>query len=325
MKKFIKFCLITAVILILVGLILGVASATAGGGRDVVRMALNGELTFNSDDIWGIPFGFEDTFDMDFDDAIDFENGTPIYDLDDVEVFDGSKEILSGDISRMELAVGTIEDFEISLGGGEFYLKNSEDGKYYLEAENAEKLQVYAQGETLHLKALRTKTGDMGMNMTLYIPADVSFNEMKLELGAGTFEAKIPLALENFEGEVGAGQMIVEELSCNDFDVNVGAGEFLGKNLTVNTEAELKVGAGHIGFSGDVKGELDVKCSLGGVQLTLAGSEDDFNYEIDCAAGSVIIDASEYAGFASERSVDNGASKEMNLECAMGSVEVFFE
>lgn len=317
MKKFLKFCLITAVILILVGLILGVASATAGGGRDVLQMAQNGELTFDSDDILGLEF--HDTFD------IDFEDVTPLYDLDEVEIFAGGKEILSGDISRMELAVGTIEDFEISLGGGEFYIENSDDGKFYLEAENAEKLQVYAQDETLHLKALRTKTGDTNMSMTLYIPADVSFDEMKLELGAGKFEAEIPLVLENFEGEVGAGQMIVEGLSCNSFDVNVGAGEFLGKELTVKAEAALKVGAGHIYLQGDVKGDLDAECSLGGAELTLAGSKEDFNYEIECTAGSVMVGNAEYAGFASERSVDNGAAKEMNLECAMGAIEVEFE
>ena len=321
MKKFLKFCLIAAVILILVGLILGVASTAAGGGKDVARMAENGELTFDGEFFDFSFLGAE----VDFEDTFDFDGAEPLYDLEDVEVFDGSTEILSGDISRMELAVGNVTDFEIALGGGEFFIQGSEDGKFYLEAESAEKLQVYAEDETLHLKALRTKTNDVGMKMTLYIPADVSYDEMQLELGAGVFKLEVPLTLESFEGEVGAGQMIIDGLTCNTMDINVGAGEFLGESILVNDEAELKVGAGHIGLQGDVKGDLDVECSLGGAELTLAGAEIDFNYEIECAAGSVVAGTAEFSGLSSERSVDNGASKEMNLECAMGAIEVEFE
>ena len=56
MKKFTKFCLIAALILILIGFIIGIAGSVAGGGYDVLRMIENGELTFDSS-FFGIHFG----------------------------------------------------------------------------------------------------------------------------------------------------------------------------------------------------------------------------------------------------------------------------
>jgi len=322
MNKFLKFCLVTAVILILAGLILGVASTVAGGGREVARMAENGELTFDGD-YFDFPFlnttlGFQDTLHIDFDDV------KPLYDLDDVEIFNGGKEVLSGNISRMELEADKITDFEISMGGGEFSIKNSGDEKFYLEAQNAEKLQVYTDDETLHLKAIRTKANDINMNVILYIPKDLEYDEMKLELGAGIFKLDEAIEVEDFEGEVGAGQMLVENLICDNLKVSVGAGEFLSSNLVVKKEAKWEIGAGHIQVKGCLEGDLDVECSMGSVEFELQGKEEDFNYEIECLAGTVQIDDDKFSGVSEKRAISNGAAQEMNLECAMGEIEIDF-
>ena len=115
--------------------------------------------------------------------------------------------------------------------------------------------------------------------------------------------------------------MIVKDIVCNQFDVNVGAGEFVGKNVYSTDEAELKVGAGHICMNGKVDKLLEVTCSMGGVEVTLANNENEFNYEIEAMAGSVQIGGQEYSSLLTGNTIDNNASGKIDIECSMGAVD----
>ena len=317
MKKFLKFCLIAAVILIIVGLIFGIAGSVAGGNREVARMARNGELTFDSS------FFDWDFFDEDFDRLETYEEDS-LYDLDELEVFNDKKEILSGDISRTELSVSDITGLQIALGGGEFEIRRSEDEHFYLEAENAEKLQVYGENSTLYLKAIRTRVHSMDTKVMLYVPDSINYEKLKLDLGAGVLRIEDAFSVKKADIDVGAGQMFLENISCDSLQMDVGAGELIGKNVTVKADAEWKVGAGHLQVDAVVEGNLNVECAMGSTELTLVGEQNDFNYEIECAAGMVQVAGSEYAGLSAERSINNSADKTMELECQMGSIEVSF-
>lgn len=315
MKKFLKFCFVTAIILILLGLILSAGSIAAGGGKEFVRMVQNGDLTINGDD-----FGFI----SDYENRLEIGGVEPLYDLDDVEILKNGKEVLTGDIPLMEVPAENIKDLDINLGGGEFYIKNSSDGKFYIEAENVEKLQVYAEDKEMYLKALRNKINDEETKVSFYIP-EVEYKNIDLSLGAGMLIFEDSIITGDFDGEVGAGQMIIEDIICQNLDINVGAGEFIGEKVDINGETELKVGAGHIEVSGSVGKNIDIKCSMGGAELSLNHSETDFNYEIECVAGTVEVGNEEFAAFSTERTVDNHASREMDIECSMGAVVIDFE
>ncbi len=322
MKKFLKFCLITAAILIIIGLILGIAGSVAGGNREIARMARNGELTFDSDFFrWGF-WAFDD--DEPRLTVIDEHLDEHLYDLDEIEVFDEDREIQSGDISFSRLPVSDIRRLHISLGGGEFAIRQSEDENFYLEAKNADRLQVYGENNTLYLKAIRTRVHHMDTVISLYIPEE-PYEELELALGAGVLRLQDALAFLEADIEVGAGQMFLENLTCNSLTVEVGAGELIGKNLTVRESADWSVGVGHLQVQGTVEGDLDVACSMGSAELTLADEEAAFNYEIECAAGTIQVGGTEFAGLSAEKSLYNHAKKDMNLDCQMGAIEVTFE
>lgn len=314
MKKFLKFCFITAIILILLGLIIATASTAAGGGKELVRMARNGDLTINGEDF---------DFLSDYDDRLEIGGVEVLYDLDDVEIFKNGKEVLSGDIPLMEVPAENIKDLDINLGGGEFYIKNSSDGKFYIKGENVEKLQVYAEDSEMYLKALRNRINDKDTKVYFYIP-EMEYRNIDLSLGAGMLIFEDSIVTGDFDGEVGAGQMIIGDIICQDLDINVGAGEFIGEKVDISGETELKVGAGHIELNGSVGKSLDIKCAMGGVELNLNHSETDFNYEIECVAGTVEVGNEEFAAFSTERTVDNHASREMDIECSIGAVVIDF-
>ncbi len=325
MKKFINFCLITATILILAGLIGGVACAIAGGDKEVKRMVENGELTIG-------PNRWSGSFDA-VKDKIVLNEREPLYELDDVEIFKNDMEIMSGDIPLTAIRAEAVNELNIKLGGGEFFIKKSSDSDFfYVEAENAEKLQIYTENGTLHLKALRDDINDKETVVDLYIPQKM-YEELSVSLGAGMLMLEDSISVDEFEGEIGAGQMIVNGITCNNMRVKVGAGEFVGEDVIVNEDSDLKLGAGHIQMYGYVEENLNVKCSMGGAEIYLTNAETDFNYEVECVAGNVQIGEYEYNAFifgdsesdSNDREIDNGASGEISIDCSMGAVIVEFE
>lgn len=313
MKKFMKFSFVTAVVLILAGLVIAIAAVVAGGGKELAGMIQNGDLTINSDDFIRLGKNFD----------LEFDGLEPLYEIDDVEIFNEDKDTLTGDIPLMEIPSDNIEKLNINLGGGEFFIMNSSDNKFLIAAENAEKLQVYAEDGELYLKALRNGINNDKTKIYLYIP-EADYEKADISLGAGTLMLENEFRADDVNVAVGAGEMIVENIICKDLDVNVGAGEFVGKSVSVFDDTKLKAGAGHIEINGTAGENLDIRCSMGGIELSLDNDETDFNYEIECVAGSVEIGAKKFTALSGEKKIDNQASGEIDIDCSMGSVTLDF-
>lgn len=290
MKKFIKITLVIALICIVAGLIISVAGSVSGGGTDVFEMARNGELNWSIDDLGFGEWGKEER----------------LYHLDDVEVFDDNVEILSGDIEKCQIdGTEAVTKLDITVGGGVLQVSDSGDDNFYLEAENAEKLQVYTEGNELKVKAIKTKEYQDDMEIRLYVPGSVPFEDVSVELGAG--------------------QINIADITCKNLEAEVGAGELVVNNTEVTLDADFSVGAGHIQAQVSVLGNLEAECSMGGAEFVLKGQETDFNYEIECAAGQVRVGSEAFQALATEKDIDNGASKNISLNCALGAIEVEFE
>lgn len=313
MKKFMKFSFVTAVILILLGLVIAIAAIAAGGGKELAYMIKNGDLTINGDDFGKLGEKYD----------IEFDGAPALYDIDDVEIFNDGKDILTGDIPLMEIPSDNIEELNINLGGGEFYIMNSSDDRFLISAENAEKLQVYAEDRELYLKALRNGINNDKTKIYLYIP-EADYEKADISLGAGMLILENEFRADDVNVAVGAGEMIVKNIICKDLDVNVGAGEFDAESVSVSDDTKLKAGAGHIGINGTAGENIDIRCSMGGIELGLDNDETDFNYEIECVAGSVEIGAKKFAALSGEKEIDNHASGEIDIDCSMGAVILYF-
>ena len=56
----------------------------------------------------------------------------------------------------------------------------------------------------------------------------------------------------------------------------------------------------------------------------MKGSEEDYNYRIECGMGNVTVGSSSYGGVACEKNIDNGSAYDFDLDCGMGNVEIMF-
>lgn len=295
MKKFMNTCGTLAVIMIVAGLVMVLVSGAVKGPealRTIKNYVANGIEQLDS----GVRFDVESD--------LDFEGGVPVI------AGESQKSFSATEVRKLDAEVGTCQ----------LNILPSEDQNIYVHTEGVGTYQGYVKDETLYLKGISTtgigadlSKGDSGINLdlqlsaceiTLFVPTDFYFEEVKLSLGAGAVSGSCPWEAGKLELELAAGEI---ELS----------------NVEVES-LNAEVGAGVLTYEGSIFKEADVECGMGEVTLKLDDSQTDYNYDVEVAAGDVTIGSESFGGIAGERSINNNAAKNINIECAMGSVEISF-
>lgn len=105
--------------------------------------------------------------------------------------------------------------------------------------------------------------------------------------------------------------------------MEIGAGEIKAENAKVEN-LDVDMSMGNVEYEGGLSKEGRISCSMGNVELNLSGESWDFDYAIDCAAGNVEIENSQFSGLGVTKYIDNGAEKKITVDCAMGNVAIDF-
>lgn len=311
----------------LLGLLLAIAAGTARGSAaisEVVRRVTGGRVTVNFDDVkdWGIMI-----HDQIASESVTITDWGVNYDINEHSMFEHSHKIYKGDVSKYCPGTG-IQNLDIEVGGCVLETKVSADDKFYIEVTKAYKFQGYVDDDTLYIKASNgAKTWNkMGScTITLYVPRDFMFGTVDVELGAGVLEFSDLRAGDCISFEVGAGQIMVDNIRSDELELEIGAGEIKLKNMEVYEELSVEVGMGNFEANGVIMGDADIQCSMGNVNLELAGSEQNYNYNIECAMGNIDLGNRSYSGLAKEMSINNNAGVTIELQCAMGNISVTFD
>jgi len=321
MKRFFKFCAITALSMAVIGgIMLGVSSMLVGPKTisDMVAKLTNGKVVMD----------FKQGFHVDFGDSSlgSFLKEHAIYNIEDAGSFDKNHDIWKGDVKKTLLTEEGVRNWKLGLGGCIFELKDSGDASYYVEYTGKGKSQAYVDGDTLHVMVLNGSEWSVGNSkecLTLYVPMGIMVEEIEAGLGAGQMVLD-DLQVQKLVLDLGAGQVTAEKLQVEQLSASVGAGEIILKDVQLK-DVEVEVGAGNCEIDGTIAGNVDAGCAMGNLTLELTGKETDFDYEIQCVSGNITVGDREYSGLAQEQNIDNGAEQSMDVECAMGNVEILFE
>ena len=65
--------------------------------------------------------------------------------------------------------------------------------------------------------------------------------------------------------------------------------------------------------------------TMGNIEFSLQEDQDSFNYDIECDMGSVEIGGSGFSGMGREQRVNNHASKEFEVSCNLGNINISFQ
>ncbi len=306
MKKFMKFCFVLALVLIIVGGMFYMLGRRAGGRQD-----MNDLLK----EIGG------DWVDFDWEDSIDFAG----YEIDDASMFSESYAVWKGDVERQMVAQGSVGELNLEVGGSMIEIKDSPDGNIYVEGESVGKMQAYVEGDVLYIKSVRPANlmeEIKNSSIILYLPEECSLRRLDLSLGAGQLKLKNRV-VEDMEVSVGAGQLLLTDVTLNNLEVSLGAGELRARDVTV-LSLDASIDMGNMDFTGAINESAEISCSMGNVNMDLEGNQEDFNFQLNCVAGNMEIDGERFSGAAMDRYIDNGAAKYMEINCSMGNVDIKF-
>lgn len=233
------------------------------------------------------------------------------------------------EIWEEQIPIEDIRNLSLELGAGEFYIreKESADGMVDIRIEGVGGCNYRVKDKTLHVEGftgIKTFGTKLNQNiLTLTFPADTSFREVDVEVGAGTMEIASVKA-EELSAQIGAGELMMNQMEAKDLSVEIGAGRLAASNMYAQ-EVSLVVGMGECLYGGTVVNELEAECDMGNMELSLDGKESDYNYELECAAGNIDINDNTISALASERKIHNGASKNIELTCNMGNISIRFK
>lgn len=125
---------------------------------------------------------------------------------------------------------------------------------------------------------------------------------------------------------MGAGTVYLNrDIETEKLSVEMGAGEFESKNPVTAMEADLEIGTGSMTFADLSARKTDGECGLGELDLTLTGTQEDYNYDLECGVGNLDVGSDSYSGLGREKTISNkGADRKLDLECGMGNISVDF-
>ena len=151
MKKFTKVMLILSACLIAVGLVLVTVGGLTGGHRKVAQWALNGELSFGSEELK----------------LFSFNNRVQSNSNYEIHVGDGDH--------AEQWAPSEVQDLVISVGGAEVRIEESTDDQISISYNAVEKLQYYIENDTLFIIEESDHYYTETTIITLSVPAGTLF------------------------------------------------------------------------------------------------------------------------------------------------------
>lgn len=308
MKKFVKVTAITALVLVILGVILVSVGAIGGGVQGINFIAQNG----------GLHIGPEHFKIGDWMDTWEAE-----YNLDDATMFHEGHETFVGGSTEFTADGSEVEKLYVEMGGSHVqFLKSAED-TWRVEADGIGKFQVFVQDGTLYVMGVKKGVNISFSEVKIYVPENAVLYNAELNIGAGEMELEY-LTADEIKMSVGAGNVKAGNLTASALTVDIGAGEMVIRDSKTE-DLEVSVGAGSFEMEGMISGNVNGEVAMGSMELTVYGSrENDHNYELDCAAGSMTVGSRSYSGLGTEMSIDNGAATTYELDCAMGELNVRF-
>ena len=166
-----------------------------------------------------------------------------------------------------------------------------------LKTWNEDKVQVKVSGKDHNRIQISNNNGSLRIasnqkvrnrSIEIFCPENLSFQKIKLQMGAGTIENSSSLDIKEADFTVGVGTADISELQVEN---------------------------------------LKGSCGMGDMELTLTGKATEYNYELKCGLGNLEVDDSLETSITSgnKQITNEGATKNIKLDCGMGNVEIEFE
>ncbi len=317
MGKFIKRCLIVAVICIGVGIAASAAGITAGGLTELKDQILNGE--------WNFDFG-----------SFGFVKVNPFYEIEDPHYFEDNEELFENE-DRIEQVYAAESVTEIEVKGGGISIEvlpydgsrpdMTDGGEVVVLASKSGRFQSFVREGELHIITTGKSSMDLGEGVVqIMIPREaLDTRQMDVSIEATASAVYLEqLGADEVSLEISGGTVKWDVLLARELEMNVAAGVVEGTGTEVSESTDIDMKAGSVTFSGTFGKEVDIAVSAGKVAMQCDTAFNAYNYDLSCAGGSITVGGEKLDGVAKTREIDHNVTNSMNIECSAGAVEVQF-
>lgn len=342
MKKQLKAIFKISVSFVAFGMVIMLAGLLLGGAKELGTETVEAFYVFKggvAEVIESIP-ALERVFNI---------NGfTLVVDKDNV-TFEVNEEYetMSGDCFNCEIAEASqVENLYVIVFNGKCRLLPSDNGYFGVESRDAANFQCYEADGTLYLCIFPKSNLFSGKNseVTLFVPEGVEYDKIYMLCSGEQMEVACALkgkdfdldsvcgensfagnlSFENTSISAGIGKLEMNGLSSKSMNLEVNTAEVTIRGMEVVTMA-ANLSMGSITINGTTKSDAVLVCGMGSLDMTLAGGQTEYNYDISGSAESLQIGTDTLAGMVLERWIDNGADKKIVVTCSMGSVKIGFQ
>lgn len=301
MKLITKICLISSAIAVALGIIFTIAGLLLGAQRAVY-------VTKHGIDIPDVTY---DTDKSDFKlDKTELED----FDSMDIKLEAGSLDIQKSDDDKCYIEysytyVLSAPKYEVKDGTLKYddsSVSNSYNGEHALFSYDFDWHKDMAL--------------DSRRSCTLYIPEGKKFDEVKLDMDAGNLsveELNASLVDINCDaGNIDIEYIDADKLTCDEAAGNIDIDEAHGDKVKISNDC------GIIDISYLECDKCEIDNAAGDIDVTLAGEQDDYDYELSTSLGDITLDGkSVHLDYETE----NGCDKFVDMESSIGNVSISFK
>ena len=287
MKKFIKICLITGCICFGVGIITIAVGAFNVDNISGHAAVILDRMPFHGFGRWtGKIIEGHGIFN---DNKEWYEDDTDPIDDEDNFVYDDKDDHHKGHKHHSKRGYTSIGSEELSL-------------------EGINKIEINSQGNELILEGRSDLNG---------IKTDVDYN--------GLVSYKIDEdELQIYIGKCYGDEVYVylpENVEDYKVELELQGCDFNGKNIMAK-DISMEARGCKVIFSGSVSESFDIESMGAKMSIELSDSIEEYDVDVECNAGTVVIDENDFSGLSVEREIKRGNGKYLNVECDAGDIEI---
>lgn len=195
--------------------------------------------------------------------------------------------------------------------------------EFKVVAQNvSESFNCTLEGDTLNIIENKEGISNFKGNntkITLYIPNDVVFNTVNLDLNVGDNNIQSlrtnKLNLNSGTGQIDIGYLEVLENAI----ITSGVGELDIENSDINN-LELEAGIGECDIRGTLKGNTTIKADVGSINIRLNSFNDTTDKIIvEKGIGEIEVNERKYSG---NQEFGNGDENIINIEGSIGDIDI---
>lgn len=304
MKKLVKICAVTGLVLLVLGIGITTVSAAMGGGyRNSFPTRLWSRIWHNHIS-WGNDW---DSWD-DWDDRDDPDNYADSG--DDSSWQHWNEEELHGDSHRSPAAPQGNAPAAPDNGSGAAPVSDP-------SFTQARKLDVDIDKGVVHISR------QDGISQ-IQINVQDDYNQTQCYMDEYTLEIKREARGHRSNDAPYIQVLVPAGYELEKLSLDMGAAECNVQGITAG-KLEIDTGVGAITFSGTVNGSVEVETGVGDVTLNMTGPQTGYNYKVECGVGSINVGNEHYTTLSHETHINNNAPYNMELECGVGNISVNFD